>query len=80
MAAGKEKQVQKMGRIIIFPKSYIREEDKCSKVELPNRCPNCGWLNLKRTIVPDNCKWCSGADSKGELIMNRFDQESEVFR
>lgn len=67
-------------RIIIFPKSYIKEEDKCSEIELPNRCPNCGWLNLKGVLVPDKCKWCSGNVSKGELIMNRFDKKGETFK
>lgn len=63
-----------MGRIIIFPRSYIKEKIEYSEIELPNRCPVCGWLNLKGVLVPENCKWC--AESKGELIMNRFDKRS----
>jgi hypothetical protein len=57
-----------MGRIIIFPRSYIKEETEDPKIELPNRCPVCGWLNLRKVLVPDNCKWCieSKADSKFE--------------
>lgn len=60
-----------MGRIIIFPKSYIKYENECSKVELPNRpnrCPNCHWLNLKGVIVPDNCKWCSDTEKERDIM------------